>query len=593
MTRIKSGRIRFDRYVLDMDRGCVFQDEAEIALRPKAFAVLLYLTENAGRLVTKDELFDAVWPGVTVTDDAQVQTVGELRRALGEDGPRLIKTVPRRGYRFEAAVAVVVPSGSCTADEAHAESPGVPYRAGVLASTPELTGAWGLRSAKLRILLVVLVLSGLLATLAMWMRPGPERLAATAERNGFKTVPDPEFGAKPAIAILPFLDHEADAVRERFADGLTQDLINAIGRFSAITVLSWNAVLPYKGKPASPQLIARELAVRYQIEGSVQRSTDRARVLVQLVDREGRVLWAARFDEALADVFVLQGKITTGIAEALTIRLAEIERRRAFAVPTGSLQAYDYVLRARPASQRPTRANNAEARALLRRAIDLDPNYAAAYAALAEIDYVAVSLGWAERPAAFLDRAEALALKALSLDRAEVRSHIVLGRIHMLNQRYQQAQTEIDRAIGINPNDAQGIAGRGNIMVWLGQTDAAVELLERALRIDPELSAIDRFALALAYYLKERYAEAIEQAEINLRTAADASFSRVLLAAAYAQIDRTEDVARIVPAVRRSDPSFDPQEFGSKFLSPANLAHLREGFRKAGLSAPGASKPDN
>ena len=169
-------------------------------------------------------------------------------------------------------------------------------------------------------------------------------------------------------------------------------------------------------------------------------------------------------------------------------------------------------------------------------------------------------MGWAESPTAFLSRAEELAIKALSLDDSEVRAHIILGRIHIFYHRYDQAKAEIDRAIAINPNDAHGLAGRGNILMWLGQTDAAIEALEQAQRIDPELNAIDRFALSLAYYLKRRYDAAIEQAELNLRKTAGANFSRVVLAAAYAQHNRAEDAARVVTMIRRIDPTFDPQD---------------------------------
>ena len=230
------------------------------------------------------------------------------------------------------------------------------------------------------------------------------------------TIKIPEIGAKPAIAVLPFLNQSDDSAREYFADGLTQDIINALGRFSDLTVMSWNAVLPYKGKPASPGEIARNLAVRYQVEGSVRRSGDRVQVNAQLVDTDGRALWSGKFDEALADVFALQDKITTQIAGALAIRVTHSEQRRVLAKPTENLEAYDYVLRARPALQRPTRANNAEARVLLKHATELDPSYAAAYAALAETYHIATAMGWAESPTAFLERAEDLASKALSLD---------------------------------------------------------------------------------------------------------------------------------------------------------------------------------
>jgi TolB-like protein len=239
-----------------------------------------------------------------------------------------------------------------------------------------------------------------------------------------------EFDTKPVLAVLPFVNQGGDAARDYFADGLTQDLISALGRFSSMTVMSWNAVAPYKAKPAHPGEISRALGVRYQVEGSIHQTSDRVRVAAQLVDRDGRVLWSARFDEAVADVFALQDKITAQIAGALAIGMAEIEQRRVLAKPTANLEAYDYVLRARPALQRPTRANIVEARTLLRRAIELDPGYAAAYAALAETYLIGTALGWAQSPAAFLDQAEGLASRALSLDASQVRARIVLGRCH-------------------------------------------------------------------------------------------------------------------------------------------------------------------
>ena len=224
----------------------------------------------------------------------------------------------------------------------------------------------------------------------------------------------------PAIAILPLANQGDDAGHEYFADGLTQDIINALGRFSELTVMSWNAVFPYKGKPATPQEIGRHLAVAYLVEGSVRLTGDRVRVTVQLVDtRDGRVLWTVRLDEALVDVFAMQDSITSQIVGALAVRVTQIEQRRVLKKPTENLEAYDFVLRARPALQSPTRANNVEARTLLKRAIELDPNYAAAYAGLGDTYHMAASMGWAESPSDFLDRAEELANKALSLDNSE------------------------------------------------------------------------------------------------------------------------------------------------------------------------------
>jgi TolB-like protein/DNA-binding winged helix-turn-helix (wHTH) protein/cytochrome c-type biogenesis protein CcmH/NrfG len=581
-------RLQFDRYVLDLGRGCLLQDGNEIALRPKTFGVLRYLIENSGRLVSKDELFAAVWPNLAITDDALVQSIGELRRALGDDGQRLIRTIPRRGYRFEAAVAVIAPDDPAVTDAtpatrhegAHATTAAVRTPAAAAFQTA-LTGWRGGAFAALALVMM-------LAVGALWIGLGPDRKMSSGPRTADQSMngADVNINIKPAIAVLPLLNQSEDLGREYFVDGLTQDIINALGRFSELTVMSWHAVFPYKGKPARPEDVRRGLAAGYLVEGSVRQAGDRIRVIAQLVDtKDGRVLWSARFDEALADVFALQDAITSQIVGALAVRVAQIEQRRVRAKPTENLEAYDYVLRTRPALQRPTRANIVEARTLLRRAIELDPNYAAAYAALADTYHIDVSMGWAQSPAASLARAADMAAKALALHDSEVRARVLLGRIHIFYQRYEEAKAEIDRAIDINPNDALGIAGRGNILMWSGETDAAIEALELAQRIDPELNAVDRFALSLAYYLKRRYAAAIEQAELNLRTTAGANFSRVVLAIAYAQNNRPEDAAGVVATIRRLDPAFDPQAFGSKFLNPADLEHLREGFRKAGLHA--------
>jgi len=584
----RSPQLRFDRFILDLDRGSLLGDGNEIALRPKTFAVLRYLSENCARLVSKDELFAAVWPNLAVTDDTLVQSIGELRRALGADGPRLIRTVPRRGYRFDSDVSVVEVPGRSSAEASPALSAAgdaaAPAEPGAVAPPParHVTSARaGLRIGRTASIALAVLLAAVLSVglATAWKVP------TLWGYVGHATTQSPAIGTKPTIAILPFLDQSDDPARAYFADGLTQDIISALGRFSELTVMSWNAVSPYRGKAEGPGEIAHDLRVRYQVEGTVRQTGDRVRVSAQLVDVDGRVLWSARFDEALADVFALQDKITTQIAGALAIQIAQVEQRRASDRPTESLEAYDYVLRARPALQRPTRANNVAARAFLRHAIQLDPNYAAAYSGLADTYHIAVSMGWAESPTDSLGRAEEMANKALSIDDSDVRAHITLGRIHIFHHRYEQAMAELDRAVAINPNDANGLAGRGNTLMWMGQTDAAIEALEAAQRIDPNMNAVDRFALSLAYYLKLRYDAAIGQAELNLRGTAGANFSRVVLAAAYAQNNQPEDAARVVAMIHRVDPSFDPRAFGSKFLNPADLDRLRDGFRKAGLYA--------
>jgi len=537
-------RLAFGRYVLDLHRGCLLLDGREVTLRPKTFAVLQYLVTHPGRLIGKEELLEAVWPNLVVTDDTLVQSIGELRRALGDSGARLITTVPRRGYRFEAEEA--------PPDRRKARNPHL-FR---------FRWIYGIL-APLAVALTVL----LLWLAGFWSDASPPEVAET----------------KPAIAVLPFQHQGDDPARGYLADGLTQDLINSLGRFSALTVMSWNAVAAYKGEAVRPGEIARSLKVRYQVEGSVRYAGDQVRVSAQMVDAEGRVLWSARFEDTPADVFALQDRITREIAGALSIQVTEFEQRRVATKPTESFDAYDYLLRARPALQSPSRAGIVEARELIRHAIALDPKYAAAHSALGETFHVAIAMGWAESPDEYWKRVETHAGEALKFDASDVRAHVLLARSFLAYNRYLEAQTQIDRAIAINPNDPGALAGRGNVLMWLGKTDAAIESLELALRIDPELNDFDRFALTLAYYLKQRYNETIEQAELNLRRNPGARFNEPVLAAAYAQVGRSADAARVSERVRQTDPMFDSATYGNKFLNPKDLEAMRDGLRKAGL----------
>jgi len=401
-----------------------------------------------------------------------------------------------------------------------------------------------------------------------------------------REVPAPVRSDKPAIAVLPFVFLGDDPQRAYLADGVTQDLIHSLGRFSALTVMSWNAVSNYRGPAAMPGNVAHSLDVRYQVEGSLRLAADQVRVTAQLVDAQGRVLWSSRFDEAASDVFALQDRITRQVAGALAIRVSESELARVAAQPPSSFDAYDYVLRARPALQRPSRAGIVEARDYLRRAIALDPKYAAAQSALGETFHVALSMGWAESADEYWNRVAECANAALRLDANDARAHLLLARMHLSYGRFAAARTEIDRAIDINPNDADALAGRGNILVWLGENAAAIESLELAQRLDPELNAFDRFALSVAYYLARRYDDSIATAELILRKNPDAPFTRAILAAAYAQSGRDSDAQRVAADVRRTDPTFDGATFGNKFLDGKDLARLREGLAKAGLYAP-------
>ena len=390
--------------------------------------------------------------------------------------------------------------------------------------------------------------------------------------------------AKPAIAVLPFANQSGDPEQEYFSDGITEDVIGALGRFSSLAVIARNSVFAYKGKTVKPDELGRELGVRYVVEGSVRKMGDRVRVTVQLTESaKGVLLWSERYEENLRDIFALQDKITRQIAGALAIKLTRLEQDRALATPTENLEAYDYVLRGREQLSRFTRAQNREAQGLFEQALALDPGYAAAYAALGWSHMHAFWFGWTERAEEALQRAHDLAQKAIGLEESNAAAHGLLGTVYLYRTQYDLAVGELDRAIELNPNDANSYISRGRVMLGSGRTDEAVQALETALRFDPNIAPDANMQLGFAYYLKGRYDDSIRTLERGLGRHPDFAYLHVALAAAYAQAGRAEDARREAAAVRRLLPFFEVDSFGDVFRNPRDRASFADGLRKAGL----------
>jgi TolB-like protein len=277
---------RFDRFTLDLVRGMLLaEDGTELSLRPKSFALLHHFVANSGRLVDRDELMQVVWPGVFVSDDSIAQCITEIRRALGGDGQRLLRTIPRRGYRL------AVPTSIESAPEVRA--------------TPEDATT-----------------------------PGPAPLVAAI-------LSDP-----PMIAVLPFQNMSGDPDQEYFADGMVKEIITALSRIRWLFVIARNSSFIYKGHAVDIKQVGRELGVRYVLEGSVRRSADQVRVTAQLIDASnGAHLWAEHFDGPLADVFELQDKIASSVAGIIEPALQDAETTRSADRPKRDLAAYDLYLR--------------------------------------------------------------------------------------------------------------------------------------------------------------------------------------------------------------------------------------------------------
>ena len=387
------------------------------------------------------------------------------------------------------------------------------------------------------------------------------------------------------IAVLPFANHSADTKREFFSDGLTEDIINALGRFSAIRVIAYNTVQAYKMRVAAPEQIMRELGVRYLVQGSVREAGGTLRINVELSDAaKGTLLWSERYDGPGREVFTMQDRIVGDIVGTLAVKLTAIEQQRAAMKPPESLEAYELVLRARELMRAVERAANREARALIAQAIKLSPNYAEAHAASAFAEFQRAVFGWVEDPTEALRRSEEAARRALTIDDpgANARARGILGNIHTVTGDYEAALADAERALQLNGSDAVAHALRGGILLWTGKIEESIAASEAARRFDPRLSTEGMFNLALAYYLAERYRDAAQTA-VAVEPQSRSVFLHAVHAAALAQLGDAEGARRAADEVRRGSPFFEVNNFGQRLLNPAHREKTVEGLVKAGL----------
>jgi adenylate cyclase len=420
-------------------------------------------------------------------------------------------------------------------------------------------------------------------------RPSRQSLPAGAaiEAPAIATLAVPaRLAERTPIAVLPFKNLSPDAGQDFFSDGITEDIINAFGRFSSLLVAAKSASFQFKGRNVSPEEAGRALDVRYLVEGSVRRAGDRVRINVELIEAAtGIHLWSDTYNAELKDIFTVQDQITERIVGLTAVKLSRLERDRVLRKPTANLAAYEYVLRGRAELSNPTRAANDEARTQFQRAVELDPNYAAAYVALGWTHYEAAVSGWAEFPDDEVKRAESLAQKALALDPATIRAFQLLGNIDVFRRDYDRALMQIDRALALNPSDAENFRVRGYILVWSGKPAEAVAWLEGALRFD-SVNSRAAMNLVIARYFLGQYEGAVAAADGVIRQDTGRIIQLMVhpvLAASYARLGKQPDVERERAIVGRLAPFFDPERYAAQFGTQEARDDMLMGLKAAGF----------
>ncbi len=398
---------------------------------------------------------------------------------------------------------------------------------------------------------------------------------------------------RASIAVLPFANLSGDPAEDYFTDGITDDLITDLASLSDLEVTARNSVFAYKGKAVTTADIGRDLGVRFVVEGSVRRTGDQVRVNAQLIDiASGDHLWAKRFDRAVADVFVLQDEMSRQITEALGLELTRSETERIARPPTANLEAYDNYLRAEQATRTGRPSQLLEALALFDKAEALDPGFAEAFAA----DARATAYVWRNafddvlQSALARKRAYDKAGRALALDPDLSSPYAVLAVIQVVERRYEEAIASARQAVSLGSADAEAQMAVAYVQLFSGNLAEAAAAVENALKLDPNLSAIDRYTAGLISYLQRDYTKAIE----NFARARDGSpgngYFVTPLAMAYVRSGRLQDArAAVVEGIRLLGGSQSVESLAgwrmshAHFRSEQNLVFILDALREAGM----------
>ncbi|MBR0714865.1 winged helix-turn-helix domain-containing tetratricopeptide repeat protein [Bradyrhizobium liaoningense] len=518
-------RYQFEEYALDTDLRELRRGPDVVSIAPQVFDLLDYLISNRDRVVSKDDLINAIWSGRSVSDAALTTRLNAARTAIGDAGDvqRLIKTLPRRGFRFVGAVREADhPAGTAT----------------ILDERPGLA-------------------------------------------NPALALPD-----KPSIAVLPFQNMSGDPEQEYFADGMVEEITIALSRFKWLFVIARNSSFTFKGQAVDIKEVGRKLGVHYVLEGSVRKASGKVRIAGQLIDATTNThIWADTFERDLTDIFALQDEVAIAVVSAIQPRLLQEEISMAARRPPDDLRAYDLFLRAMPHLYRATREGLAEGIRLIHRALELDPRLGFVASIGSLCHSLNITLGYSSDP--HLDRKEAIRFirLALSIDDGDpgILANVAVASAFMIGD--PQGEMEMaDRSVALNPNSFDGWLNRGWVYRIAGQPEEALRSFARANRLSPVDPLLHRssIGMAMAYIELERFDDAIEAAKRSLRQNPTHSAGHRCLLCALAHLGRDKEARDVAAQMLELDPAFTISGYIARG-GQANAKLLIEGFRKAGL----------
>jgi TolB-like protein len=519
----------FEDCTVDTDRREIHRRAGLVSAGPQVFDLLVYLIRNRHRVVGKDELLEAVWGGRTVSESTLTSHINAVRKAVGDSGSeqRLVRTLPRKGFRF---VGEAHEEPACLASVVAAPS----------ATPPAMMGALAL----------------------------PDR---------------------PSIAVLPFTNMSDDPTRDYFADGITEDIITELSRIRWLFVIARNSTFIYKGRAVDVKKVCDEMGVRYALEGSVRQAGDRVRITTQLIDAAtGAHLWADRFDGLLEDIFDLQDRVATRIIVAISPKLERAEGERARRKPTENLNAYDCYLRGMASFYCYAMIPNSEALRFFRQAIELDPDFAAAYGMAAQCYNQRHGNRWMADPSHEIAEATRLARRAIELGRDDAEALCNGGSVlDYLAQDPEAGVVFIDRARTLNPNLAAAWLSSGWARVHLGNAEIAIAHFAHVMRLSPldPMMFLMQTGTAFAHFIAGRNDEAASWADRAWREKPNWVPTLRVAAASHALAGRLGPAQKAMARLRELDPALriSNNKNVARFARPEDLARFEEGLRQAGL----------